>query len=158
MYSTAEDGRLGIEGYVSTELLISISIPHMVILDLQRKKTLWKKLRMTMLHAQNEAAVTVLHEAFDSFRKHCTKVLPAALCFVWRRNPSLWARFEFYHKTKCKAVDETLPGCQPHTSSNKENMTSPSSNNKAPYRGVASSPNLRVHWGGGGGGGGGGGN
>ena len=96
-----------------------------------------------MLHTQNEAAVTVLHEAFDSFRKHCAKVLPAALCFVWRRNPSLWARFEFYHKTKCKAVDETLPGCQPHTSSNKENMTSPSSNIKAPYRGVASSPNLR---------------
>ena len=43
VYSTAEDGRLGIEGYVSTELLISISIPHMVILHVQRKKTLWKK-------------------------------------------------------------------------------------------------------------------
>ena len=34
-----------------------------------------------------------------------------------------------------------------------ENMTSPASNNKAPYRGVASSPNSRVHWQGGGGGG-----
>ena len=29
-----------------------------------------------------------------------------------------------------------LQGCQPRTSSNMENMTSPASNNKAPYRGV----------------------
>ena len=39
-------------------------------------------------------------------------------------------------------------GCQPHTSTNMENMTSPASNNKAPYRGVPSRPNSRVQWGG----------
>ena len=35
-----------------------------------------------------------------------------------------------------------------------ENLTSPASNNKAPYRGVASRPNSKIQWGGGGGGGG----
>ena len=40
-------------------------------------------------------------------------------------------------------------GCQPHTSSNIENMTSPASNNKGPYKGLASRPNSS---GGGGGG------
>ena len=45
-------------------------------------------------------------------------------------------------------------GCQPHTSSNMENMTSPASNNKAPRRGIASRPNSRVQWEGGRGGGG----
>ena len=44
-------------------------------------------------------------------------------------------------------------GCQPHMSSNMENMTSPASNDKAPNRGVASRPNSRVQGGGGGGGG-----
>ena len=42
-------------------------------------------------------------------------------------------------------------GCQPHTSSNMESMTSPASSNKAPYRGVASRPNSPVQWEGGGG-------
>ena len=44
--------------------------------------------------------------------------------------------------------------CQPHTSSNMENMTSPASNiNKPPYRGVTSRSNSRLQWRGRGGGG-----
>ena len=46
----------------------------------------------------------------------------------------------------------SLQGCQPHTSSNMENISSPASNNKASNRGVESRPNSRVQWGGGGGG------
>ena len=42
---------------------------------------------------------------------------------------------------------------QPHMSSDMENMTSPASNNKAPYSGVTSRPNLWLHWEEGGGGG-----
>ena len=50
----------------------------------------------------------------------------------------------------------TKQGCQPHPSSNMENMTSPASDNKAPCRHVASRPNSQLQWGGGGVGGGGG--
>ena len=48
-----------------------------------------------------------------------------------------------------------LQGCQPHTSSYMENMTSPDSNNKEPYRGVppGQSHGFSGHWKGGGGGG-----
>ena len=50
-----------------------------------------------------------MHVAFNSFRKCCSNVLPAALCFCFViKTEILPIMLGFYNKTARKAMDKTL--------------------------------------------------
>ena len=98
---------------------------------------------------------TVLHALYSCKKKHVLYVrTQKQIIFSFQRDS-----FRESYKSVRLLLHQKAPlqGCEPHTSSNMENMTSPDSNNKAPYRGVPFRPKSRVQWaveGGGGGGGG----